>query len=819
MLVSLVAALSFQAQVGESVVATGHLLDPIGKHIVLNARPVDLQLTEDGNFALIKENRGLTVVRTSDWSVVSEEKVAGAASMHGLAIGFKGAFSYSDAASSVHTGTIDADGKIVWGAVWKLPTPAVKGAAYPCGMDYLGNGDLAVCASRSNTLVRFGPDGTVKASIDLDVAPFGVTVTSGDKYAFVTCWGRKPGKRKGMSSGSAVDVDDRSVATGGVVDVVDLDANKVVATMPAGQQPSEITGAGDFVYVANANSDTICVYDTRKLKRVSQIVVKPDARLPFGSAPNTLCADGHFLYVGCGGNNAVAVLTLEAKPKILGFLPTDWYPSAVRVRAGQMYIACVKGIGSRNADPDRGFNVHRYTGTVIVADVPKAEELVALTDKVRRLAYAPEILQNLERSPAGGASAAVPQRLGDPSPIQHVVYVVKENRTYDQVLGDIGRGASEPKLAVYGATVTPNHHALANEFVLLDNYYCNGVNSADGHAWVTEGVATSYLERSFGGFTRSYPFGGDDVLSAASSGYIWDAVLRAGRSFRNYGEGDYAFPKAGTRWKALYDANARGEKSEFAQNIAIEKLRRYSCRDFPGWNLGIPDQLRADVFLRELKEFEAKGTFPNMTIVYLPQDHTSGTQANLPQPKSDVADNDLAVGRVVDALSHSKFWPKMAIFVIEDDAQDGFDHVDGHRSFCLVASPYARRGAVVSKFYNQTSVIHTILRILGVSPMNQFDAFAPLMMECFQAAPDLTPYTFKPNQVQIDLLNVPTKANTASMALSAKLDFSKPDAADEDVLNRILWSTARPGKAYPRASSRELKKRGLKVTGQRLDDD
>ena len=827
MFLAIAASLAIQDKVGNSFMATGHLLDPVGKHVVLNGRPVDLRLTKDGNFALAKENRGLTVIRTSDWSIASELPVRGGASMHGLVCSDDGTIYFSDAGSGVHTGKIDGQGKVTWGATWNLPTPKVKGAAYPCGMALAPDHSLVVCASRSNALHVYSPYGTVRATIDLDIAPFGVGITEDGRYAVVSCWGTKPRKLKGMSAGSEVDVDERTVSTGGAIDIVDLQTKKLIASLPAGHQPSEVLIDGNLAYVANANSDNLGIYDLTARQRLKTVIVKPDSKLPFGSAPGSIGISKarNELYVTCGGNNAVAVLSLGKDAKVKGFLPTNWYPGAVRAVGDKLYIASIKGIGSRNEDPNRGFNVHRHTGTVTVADIPGTDELKALTSKVRQLSYAPEILRSYERSSDKSAiPVPIPKKLGEPSPIQHVVYVLKENRTYDQVLGDIGRGDSLPKLTIYGATVTPNHHAVANEFALLDNYYCNGVNSADGHSWSMEAIASSYLERSFGGFTRSYPFGGDDALAASSAGYIWDRVLGAGLSFRNYGEGDYAEPPKGMNWKAIWDANQRGEKLEFTQKMAIDKLRRYSCRDYPGWNTGIPDQYRANVFLHEFEGFKAKGTFPNFTIIYLPQDHTSGTAANFPEPKSDLADNDLAVGRIVEALSHSQFWPKMAIFVIEDDPQDGFDHVDGHRSFCLVASPYAKRGALVSKFYNQTSVIHTMLQILGLPPLNQMDAASPLMTDCFQTTPDLTPYTCKPAQIQIDKLNVArTASEKALMAESNRLNFKKPDVAGDDGLNRILWKAAKGNARYPAeyagAHGKGLKKRGLRFDRGVKDDD
>jgi hypothetical protein len=408
----------------------------------------------------------------------------------------------------------------------------------------------------------------------------------------------------------------------------------------------------------------------------------------------------------------------------------------------------------------------------------------------------------------------VPERTGERSVFEHVVYVIKENRTYDQLFGDLPRGNRDPRLCVFGRAVTPNHHALAEEFALLDNFYCNGVLSADGHSWATEGNVTDHLEKSFGGFTRSYTFG-DDPLTYSASGFLWDNALQHGRTFRNYGEMDYADRKREVEkpevWYRELLASPAGRR--FTQSIGVEKLRRYSCRDYPGWNLIIPDVLRAGVFAKELQAYERRGTWPNLMIVYLPNDHTSGTAPGLPTPRAQVADNDLALGRVVEAISHSRFWRKTCIFVTEDDPQDGFDHVDGHRSICLVISPYTRRGAVVSHFYNQTSVLHTMERMLGLPPMNQMDGMAPTMEACFTSTPDLRPYTCLPNRVPLDEINPPLAKLSGRQRYWARKSQSLPlqrvDAADEDTLNRILWQARRGVDAPYPASLAGAHGRGL----------
>jgi hypothetical protein len=431
----------------------------------------------------------------------------------------------------------------------------------------------------------------------------------------------------------------------------------------------------------------------------------------------------------------------------------------------------------------------------------------------------------------------VPARAGDPSTIEHIVYIIKENRTYDQVLGDMAaerspRGRGKPELCIFGRDVTPNHHALAERFVLLDNWYCNGVLSADGHSWATEGNSTPYLERSFGGFTRSYTFG-DDPLTYSSSGFVWDHVLAAGLTFRNFGEFDDAsvIPPAGKgkHWKEVWDDRAAGTHAyAFGHSIGIENLRRHSDGEFPGWNLEIPDQVRADILLRKLRAMEEAGQFPNLLIVHLPQDHTMGVTEGGPTPRACVADNDLALGRIVEALSRTRFWKSMAVFSVEDDPQDGWDHVDGHRSVCIVASPWAKKGAVVSAFYNQSSVIHTMERMLGLTAQNQLYAAAPLMTECFTDQPDFSPFTAEPNRVPLDELAPPKKPAAPTPGeggappsqkpnptpptttppttptegppkltladlyeITARQDLSRPDQVRDHEFNLVLWHAVR----------------------------
>ncbi len=405
-----------------------------------------------------------------------------------------------------------------------------------------------------------------------------------------------------------------------------------------------------------------------------------------------------------------------------------------------------------------------------------------------------------------------------------MLYILKENKTYDQMFGDLPQGNGNPSLCIYPQSVSPNHHALAQQYVLLDNFYCNGVNSADGHSWSTEANCTDHLEKSFGGFSRSYTFG-DDPLTYSSTGFIWNNVLQHGLTFRNYGEFDYASPvPANATWLQIYNDFTNGTRSiRYAQNIGVASLLPYSSTNVPGWNLGIPDVVRADGFIRELNQAQAGGIWAAFHLLYLPNDHTGGP----PTPQAQVADNDLALGQVVEAVTKSIFGSNTVIFVIEDDPQSGYDHVDGHRSLCLVVSPYTKRGQVISNFYNQAGVLHTMEQILGLPPMNQQDAMAPLMFDCFTNTPNFAPHTALTNNIPL------AQGAVASAPLSRKerywakqlqkMDLSKPDRINDDTFNRYVWFTVKGDAPYPSrfvgAHGKGLKKLGLALDRSVGDDD
>jgi DNA-binding beta-propeller fold protein YncE len=688
---------------------------------------------------------------------------------------------------------------------------------------------LYVALNLSNRLAELDAiTGQVLRLWDVGVAPYAV-VLSGQK-AYVSNWGGRRPDAQSLTGpaghGTLVRVDPvRHIASEGSVSVIDLSASPLPQSQISNlksQIPEIVTGLhasalalspnGRWLAVANAGSDTISVLDTRNHQIIETLCARQNPADLFGAQPNALAFDksGDTLFACNGSQNAVAVFDFKPGQSALrGLIPVGWFPGALAFDATRhaLYVANIKGIGStRRLEPGDAmkFNSHQYLGTLSLVPVPDARELARLTEIARvNLRYP---LLEAARQPArpNQPPRAVPERVGEPSLIQHVIYIIQENRTYDQVLGDLPLGNGDRSLCAFGERVTPNHHACARQFVLLDNTYCSGILSADGHQWADSAMATDYMEKSFAGFPRSYVHGmnedGIDALAYSPAGFIWDNVVAHGKTLRDYGE--YAITE--TRWK---DKSRKGKPGfldfylyvyahtgaiELGSRPAIESLRPYLCTNTVGWALNVPDIFRARQFIKELHEFEKNGNFPNLCIICLPNDHTCGTKAGLQTPAAMAADNDLAFGQILEAVSHSRFWKDTCLFAIEDDPQAGWDHVSGYRTTCYVASPYARRGTTVSVQYNQTSVLRTIELMLGLPPMNQMDATATPMTACFTDTADCAPYTVLTNNIPLDQIN-PSPKRVSDRVLrkdayvSARLPLDQPDQCPEDTLNRILW--------------------------------
>ncbi len=497
-------------------------------------------------------------------------------------------------------------------------------------------------------------------------------------------------------------------------------------------------------------------------------------------------------------NNSLAVVDVSqpGRSRVKGFVPVGWYPTAVRFSQDGKNLYVLNGKGLAPMPNPRGpqpgvlagelqFSGSMLQGAFSVIPVPDANALAAYSDTVRRLTpYADATRLAPAEAPA---RSPIPPRVGGPSPIQHLFYVIRENRTYDQILGDLEKGNGDRDLCLFGEAVTPNAHALAREFVLLDNFYVDAEVSYDGHAFSTGAYATDFVEKvwpmnygqrggrylSEGGGAMRNPYGN---VTAPLEGYIWDACIRAGKSVRSYGE--FA---------------GRGEDDEHDVGEGVVKamvpgLEGRVHPSYPPYNLRVPDGRRVDVWLEEFREFERNGQLPHLSIIRLGNDHTAGTRPGSPTPRAMIAENDQALGRVVEAISRSRFWKESAIFVLEDDAQNGPDHVDAHRSVAFVLSPYARRGAVDSTLYTTSGMLRTMELILGLPPMSQYDAAATPFYNAFQDKPVLTAFARREAQVPLDEKNEPT-AWGAQASLAMNLD--EADRAPELELNEVLWKSVR----------------------------
>ena len=828
---------------GTYVVPTTQIVDPAGESVLFPGRPTGLALSPDETILAVKNRTDLVFIDMTTRAIhqtLPMERKQGGNSFCGITWSRDGKTVWTTSATKfLCAAALGEDGEFRWTDVIELPGPESKDNSTPGGFALdEGRGLLYVAMSRNNAIgVVDLASQKLAEQIPVGIAPYDVLIHR-DK-AYVTNWGgRRPreGDLTGPTSGSRGVIDEAGIASTGTVSIIDLASRRTIGEIEVDLHPSGMALApdGSRLYVANANSDTISVIDTTTDAVVVRWGAKPMDELPFGSAPNALAVspDGSTLYVANGGNNCIAVID-TVTGKVTGLIPTGWYPGDVRLtRNGALLcIANTKGVGSRFKDQEvqeaqqrklseylgrqvsgAGYNsIYGHLGSVSLVPTPDAATLEKYTIRTATNMNLPRMHQVMNLKSVEEHVMPVPKQPGEVSVFKHVLYIIKENRTYDQIFGDLPQGNGDPSLCHFGREVTPNHHALAEEFILLDNFYCNGILSADGHQWTNEGYVTDYIEKSFGGFTRSYPYAGGDALAYASSGFIWDYVLAKGLSFRDYGEfvGAKITPKKAT-WADIYNDYLNGTQKVKIRAVArLHTLEPYLCPTFVGFPGKVQDVYRAESFIRELREAEAKGQWYNFMIMLLPNDHTEGTREGFPTPRACVADNDLALGRMVEAVTHSKFWPETVIFVVEDDPQAGLDHVDGHRTVALCISPYTKRGYVDSSHYNQTGMLRTIELILALPPMNQIDMASTPMFNCFQETPDFTPYTARPNQIPLDEMNpkiATLRGKQRYYALkSMELPLDDIDQADEDTFNRIIWHSVKGYDVpYPKLAHRPV---------------
>ena len=794
---------------GSILVPTNQLLRPAGFQIQFQGRPVDLGLSPNGSWMAVLNKNSLELIRVNDRTIVQRLPINKGGSYNGVAFSDDSKKIYvSQARDRILIAEMGSDNVFTW--VDKITFSESKVGGHPVPGGIVLNeekGKLYTTLNRNNSLAVVKLSNKSIIEIPVGVAPYEVTLYSPEK-AYVSNWGGrqpKPGEVTYKTSQSDILIDPNTgIANNGTVSVVDLIKGKEIKSIEVGLHPTAMVLSPDkkHLYVACANSDIVSVIDTKSDNVIGEISIHIRKDIPFGSAPNALAIskDGERLYVANGTDNAVCVVQLNENNKLLGFIPTGWYPGALLLDKNEkfLFVANTKGIGSRNLRSDRpGYNSHNHMGTISIIPTPDNEQLKSMTEIVKENNSFERMIEELKSENNKTDQVTVPQFSSQTSHFKHVVYIIKENRTYDQVFGDLPQGNGDTSLVHFGRDVTPNHHALAEEFVLMDNYYCSGVLSADGHQWTDEAYVTDYLEKFFGDFPRSYPYDGGDPLAYSPTGFIWDNVMNHGLTFRNYGEFVDAIiePTKSTFTDIFNDYLNGTEKIKIRAKTNLPQIEPFTCPTYIGFPEKVSDQYRAEEFIKELNEFEKNDNFPNFIIMLLPNDHTSGTKPGLPTPSAAVADNDLALGRIVEAISNSKYWKETCIFVTEDDPQAGLDHVDGHRTVGLVISPYTKRNKVVSTNYTQINMFRTIENILGIPPLNQFDLAAEAMVDCFTENVNVTPYEAIPSNIPLDQLN-PSLAELSGDALywankSIEQDLDDYDRIDEDTFNRIIWHSVK----------------------------
>lgn len=618
--------------------------------------------------------------------------------------------------------------------------------------------------------------------------PFEVKLSEDEKTLVATNWGGRnpePEDEKEQTGNTMIVSDSHGGAASGTVSLIQRESG-AVKSIPIGLHPCGILIKGGDAYIANANEDNISVVNIAEAKVVRTMPLKWGKMNLFGSMPNALAMHGDTLYVANGGDNAVAEVDVPSG-RVKGFRGAGYYPVGIALSGDgkTAYVVNTKGNGStRRTTKGEAGSTHDFQGTVSVLDL--TTDLARATEQVARD-------NNWDRD----RQSLNPDLDVYKGAIQHVLYIIKENRTYDQILGDMPQGNGDAKLCDLGRKITPNAHALAEQFTLFDNAYTSGTNSADGHTWSTQSIVNDYLEHFYTGY-RTYPDDGDCAMAMSPTGTLWEKALQKGKTFRDYGEycdDELAvFTPTVKSWLEVWKDRQSGKRRiQTSVNTRVASLRPYIHPHVVYWPLLQSDQQRADLFIGEYKRFSRENRVPNLMILSLPCDHTEGRDPAYPKPQSMVADNDLALGRVVEAVSNSPQWKNTCIFVIEDDSQAGYDHVDGHRTVYMALSPYTKRKHVSHEMNTTVSMVRSIEKMLGLAPMNRFDALTPPITDCFSNTPDLTPYKAVPNQIPLDDMNPPmekqSKLERYWTKKSLALDWTGPDRADSSVLNRVIWHT------------------------------
>ncbi len=766
---------------GGFLLNSGWRLEPAGKQIPLDTFPMSSAASPDGKYLLVLNGGyrppSISVIETASARVVSTARVEDG--WLGLAFSSTGDRVYVGGGSraavfefSFSAGTLQA-----------TRTFPVVPANQRTGRDFIGD-------------VALSPDGRLLYAADLYRDSIVVINPQSGRAIDRYKTGRRPYRILFHPDGKSFFVTHWADGTVGHYDTA---TGSPLASVRIGPHPTDMLwrqGASQgaegepawaarlFVAAANTNNVyAVGVSATKALSVVESINISMTPRQPLGMTPSALALspDGRRLYVACSDANAAAVIDVSGERSYVeGFIPTGWYPTAIRaLPSGTLVVLNGKGVRSfpiqngrspaRPRSDAQQWVATQQTGTASWIDSFSSDRLAAWTKAT---------LANSAYSDA---------KLDQPSPlpaIQHVIYIVKENRTYDQVLGDMKEGNGDPSLVLFGENVSPNHHKLAREFALLDNFYVNADVSADGHAWSTAAIANDYVEKlwpsNYGG-RHAYDFEGQEPTAQPPAGYLWTNAAAAGVSLRNFG------------YYVENKANA-SPGSEQVTTVRDPVLAKVTNRFYRGFDTAFPDVERAKIFLTELAEYEQSGNMPRLIVMRLGNDHTEGTKPGATAPLSMMADNDYALGLIVEGVSRSRFWGDTAIFVLEDDAQDGPDHVDSHRSVAFVISPFVKRHVVDGTMYNTASILRTMEFLLGLRPITHFDAGARPIAAVFQSTADPSPYVAEKPRIS---LNERNPANAPGAVASLRMNFAEADENDDDELNDILWRAIRHTPAPP----------------------
>ena len=651
------------------------------------------------------------------------------------------------------------------------------------------------------------------------VAPFGVCLAN--NKIFVSNWAGETAtdisrEHAGVPWGLAY-TDPRTGATAsGTVSVFNISDGSYIKDIKVGLHPNAILSSknGDFIYVANGSSDEITVINTQSLKVVEDIKVGliQGTKDYQGSTPNGLSvsSSGNVLFVSNGMDNAVAQIELGKKSGgklkgasvVSGLIPTEAYPAGLIQWKNQLIVANLESEGANVIDSKKkARSIHHELASVSIIDMPDNSLLQKYTAQVlqNNLVNRIDLLSVPARKDA--SPVPVPERLGEPSVFKHVVYIIKENKTYDQVFGDMKTGNGDSSLCVFGENITPNTHALAKQFGWMDNYHASGKSSAEGHQWTDAGMVSDYVEKNVRAWFRSYPHRQADALVYNKNGFIWNHALDHGKSVRVYGEACETEYDRSLKWRDLYERYTKGIQPDWHNESTIARLRPIISAQFPDCdNMVFSDQQRADVFIKEWKQFEQNNNLPNLMVLSLPNDHTAGTSPDFPTPDAMVADNDLALGRIIEMITKSKYWDSTVVFITQDDSQSGWDHVSAYRTVGLVVSPYSS-GKLVSSHFNQVSMLRTIEQILGIPPMNVVDATSRLMTECFQMKKQDFSYIHLSTNIPLDKMNKPMHTLSGKAKkfaeISQKEIFTEVDGGEDDRMNKVIWFYTKGEQPYP----------------------